>query len=156
MGLFAFPLTGGSTPPPPGQPSISAAQIKSVSIAAAGGNDVTISLPAVRGTVPLPKSFVVVVNGQHVLVNDLAGNGQYVGTARFSTPVKLTEPFTVPLEGGKTPRKQNGPKPTVAVPGGDKTHCSIQTVECPPDCKSDVFKAPCILCLKIDCKIVIM
>jgi hypothetical protein len=94
----------------------------------------------------LPTSFTVMVNGERVNVADdgvfpdaLAGDRIY--TVAGTVEGGLTHTVSTSIVHGTT------------VPIKVKFECSIETVDCPPDCKSIIFRTPCTTCFKINCKI---
>jgi hypothetical protein len=151
---FAFTLAGAQQPPPATEPTIAASQLTALTVAAnpadATHKSVKITFETKPGTQKLPKSFVAMINDQEVQLTSI-GRGKYAGIVKMDEPAETVKTQRSRIVNGKVVPPAAG-----AAPAGATTIvCTIETVECPPNCKSSIFGTRCIICLKITCKVTI-
>jgi len=150
---FAFLPCNAQQPPPSAEPSITAKQLTAVSLAAnpadASHKSIKVTFETEAGNQKLPKTFVAMINGQEVQLTNM-GNGLFAGIVKMDEPAETVNVRKTRIVNGKTMPAAAG-----SAPQPRTFECTIETVDCPPNCKGDIFGGPCIICLKITCKIVV-
>jgi hypothetical protein len=101
-----------------------------------------------------PKQLAVGINGKAVNLSH-SQDGMYVASinpADYDLPTAEQLGSTGSVGGGFVPGRLVSLARKGKGSGGVQVECEVEGVPCPPDCKSLIFRTPCVVCFKVKCK----